>query len=101
MGRVACKKEREGGWNDLLAGGMSGYYLFRENFYEDNGVIPFLLVIDHLSKIGKPLSALMRPYTEGHYMSGELNYRVEDIKRVISEVRARFSSRGKENFTDG
>jgi len=34
-------------------------------------------------------------------MSGELNYRVEDIKKVISEVKARFSSRGKEDFTDG
>jgi phosphomannomutase len=34
-------------------------------------------------------------------MSGELNYRVEDIKKVISEVKARFSGRGTEDFTDG
>jgi len=100
-GGHAFMKERMRRENAIFAGEMSGHYYFRENFYADNGVIPFLLVLEHLSKTGKPLSALMRPYTEGHYMSGELNYRVEDIKKVISEVRARFSSRGKEDFTDG
>ena len=94
-------KDRMRKENAIFAGEMSAHYYFRENFYADNGVIPFLLVLEHLSKTGKPLSALMLPYTEGHYMSGELNYRVEDIKKVISEVKARFSSRGKEDFTDG
>ena len=100
-GGHAFMKERMRRENAIFAGEMSGHYYFRENFYADNGVIPFLLVLEHLSKTGKPLSALMLPYTEGHYMSGELNYRVEDIKKVISEVRARFSSRGTEDFTDG
>jgi phosphomannomutase len=94
-------KDRMRKENAIFAGEMSAHYYFRENFYADNGVIPFLLVLEHLSNTGKPLSSLMRPYTEGHYMSGELNYRVEDIKKVISEVKARFSSRGTEDFTDG
>ena len=57
------------------------HYYFRENFYADNGVIPFLLVLEHLSTQDKPFSEIMAPYTAGHYMSGELNYRVKDIKR--------------------
>ena len=94
-------KDRMRKENAIFAGEMSAHYYFRENFYADNGVIPFLLVLDHLSRTGKPLSELMRPFTEGHYMSGELNYRVEDIKKVISEVQSRFSTRGTEDFTDG
>lgn len=94
-------KDRMRKENAIFAGEMSAHYYFRENFYADNGVIPFLLILEHLSKTGKPLSELMRPYTEGHYMSGELNYRVEDIKKVISEVKNRFSTRGTEDFTDG
>ncbi len=34
-------------------------------------------------------------------MSGELNYRVDDIKKVIAAVRDRFRNEGAEDFTDG
>jgi phosphomannomutase len=100
-GGHAFMKERMRRENAVFAGEMSGHYYFRENFYADNGVIPFLLVLEHLSKTGKPLSEVMRPFMEGHYMTGELNYRVEDIKKVISDVKDRFGKEGKEDFTDG
>jgi len=38
---------------------------------------------------------------EGHFMSGELNYRVEDIQKVIAAVKQRFAKDGKEDSTDG
>ncbi len=100
-GGHAFMKERMRRENALFAGEMSGHYYFRDNFYADNGMIPFLLVVEHLSKTGRPFSEVMRPYTEGHYMTGELNYKVQDIPKVISAVKERFSKEGKEDFTDG
>ena len=100
-GGHAFMKERMRRENALFAGEMSGHYYFRDNFFADNGMIPFLLVVEHLSTTGKPFSEVMRPFTEGHYMTGELNYRVKDIKQVISDVKDRFSKEGKEDFTDG
>ena len=100
-GGHAFIKDRMRKENALFAGEMSAHYYFRDNFYADNGVIPFLLLIEHLSKTGKSFSEVMRPYMEGHYMSGELNYRVDDIQKVIAAVRERFSKEGKEDFTDG
>jgi phosphomannomutase len=94
-------KDRMRKENALFAGEMSAHYYFRDNFFADNGVIPFLLVLESLSRSGKTFSEMMRPYMEGHYMSGELNYRVKDINDVIAQVKARFSSQGKEDFTDG
>jgi phosphomannomutase len=38
---------------------------------------------------------------EGHYMSGEINYRVDDIKQVIEAVQHRFAKDGTEDLTDG
>ena len=64
-------------------------------------MIPFLLILEHLSTHGKPFSEIIAPYMAGHYMSGELNYKVKDIKSVISKVQDRFSSEGQEDFTDG
>ena len=100
-GGHAFIKDRMRKENALFAGEMSAHYYFRDNFYADNGVIPFLLIVEHLSKTGQPFSEVMRPYMEGHYMSGELNYRVKDIQKVIGDVKDRFGKEGKEDFTDG
>lgn len=94
-------KDRMRKENAIFAGEMSAHYYFRENFYADNGVIPFLLILEHLSKSGQTFSEVMKPYMEGHYMSGELNYRVDDINKVITAVKERFSSEGREDLTDG
>jgi phosphomannomutase len=100
-GGHAFMKDRMRKEDALFAGEMSAHYYFRENFYADNGIIPFLLILEHLSKEDKPFSEIMVPYTAGHYMSGELNYRVEDIKAVISKVQDKFRGQGQDDFTDG
>jgi phosphomannomutase len=94
-------KDRMRKENAIFAGEMSAHYYFRENFFADNGVIPFLLILEHLSRNDKPFSEVMKPYTEGHYMSGELNYRVEDAQKTIAAVKEKFKSRGREDLTDG
>jgi phosphomannomutase len=94
-------KDRMRKENAIFAGEMSAHYYFRENFYADNGVIPFLLILDHLSKTGQAFSEVMKPYMEGHFMSGELNYRVDDINKVIAAVKDRFGKEGREDLTDG
>ena len=100
-GGHAFMKDRMRKENALFAGEMSAHYYFRENFYADNGIIPFLLVLEHLSKLGIPFSEMMAPYMAGHYMSGELNYKVKDIEKVIAAVRAKYEGQGTEDFTDG
>jgi phosphomannomutase len=94
-------KDRMRKENAIFAGEMSAHYYFRENFYADNGVIPFLLVLEQLSRTGKSFSETMQPYMEGHYMSGELNYKVADVQKTIEAVKNRFSKEGAEDFTDG
>jgi phosphomannomutase/phosphoglucomutase len=100
-GGHAFMKDRMRRENGLFAGELSGHYYFRENFYADNGVIPFLLVLEHLSTHDQPFSEIIAPYMAGHYMSGELNYKVKDIKAVISRVQEKFRGEGEEDYTDG
>jgi phosphomannomutase len=100
-GGHAFMKDRMRKENALFAGEMSAHYYFRENFYADNGIIPFLLILEHLSKLGRPFSEMMAPYMAGHFMSGELNYKVKDIDKVITAVREKYHGQGTEDFTDG
>jgi phosphomannomutase len=94
-------KDRMRSEDALFAGEMSAHYYFRDNFYADNGVIPFLLILEYISKKNKRFSEIIAPFMDGHYMSGELNYKIKNINLVIEKVRSRFGCEGKEDFTDG
>ena len=94
-------KDRMRSEDALFAGEMSAHYYFRDNFYADNGIIPFILLLEYLSGAGRPFSEVMRPFMEGHFMSGEINYRVADTAEWIAAVRDRFKDEGAEDYTDG
>ena len=94
-------KDRMRSEDALFAGELSAHYYFRDNFYADNGIIPFLLVLEHLSKSKKKLSETMNPFMQGHSMSGEFNYSVKNIKEILEKVRQRYKEYGKEDFIDG
>ena len=100
-GGHAFMKERMRKENGLFAGEMSGHYYFRDNFYADNGIIPFLLVLEHLSVTGRPFSEIIRQFTEGHFMSGELNYKVASVDDAIAAVKDKFTQKGNVDLTDG
>jgi phosphomannomutase len=87
--------------NALFAAESSAHYYFRDNFYADNGMIPFVLMTEYLSRRGCKMSELFDPFYRGHFLSGELNYTVKDIPAAMERIRQVFSSRGVEDFTDG
>jgi phosphomannomutase len=97
----AFMKDRMRLENALFAGELSAHYYFRDNFYADNGIIPFLLILEYLSKNKKKFSEIVAPFMQCHYMSGEFNYTVKNIKEILEKVRQRYKDYGKEDFIDG
>jgi phosphomannomutase len=97
----AFMKDRMRSENALFAGELSAHYYFRDNFYADNGIIPFLLILEYLSKSKKKFSEIAVPFMQGHYMSGEFNYTVKNIKEILGKVRQRYKDYGKEDYIDG
>lgn len=94
-------KDRMRAENALFAGEMSAHYYFRDNYYADNGIIPLVLLLEHMSKHGSTLAETIEPFMENHVLSGEINFRVHDTTEVIERVRERFREEGSEDFTDG
>ena len=60
----------------VFGGEHSAHYYFRDNFRADSGIIAALIVLEQLSKSGRPLSELRSPY-DRYAMSGEINTRVD------------------------
>ena len=61
----------------LFAGEASGHYYFRDNFYADNGMIPFLLVLEYLSVKKMSLAEAVGHLRTMYPVSGEINFSFE------------------------
>jgi phosphomannomutase len=85
----------------VFGGEVSGHYYFRGFYQADSGVIPFLLMLELLSRRGEPLSGLLRPYRERYFLTGELNTPVADVALKLHELKERFADSGKVSHLDG
>ncbi len=84
-----------------FAGEVSGHYYFRDFSQADSGVIPFLLMLDRVSKAGLKLSELLRPYRERYFITGEVNTPVADVSGKLAELEERFGPEGTVSHLDG
>ena len=77
----------------IYGGEMSAHHYFRDFFYCDSGMIPWLLTIELLSITGKTLSELVSGYIKAYPSSGELNFHLttHDALTIISAIEAKFS----------
>lgn len=79
---------------DALYGGeMSAHHYFRDFSYCDSGMIPWLLVLELISKNGRPLSELVDERIRRFPVSGEINLKVEDPQSAIALVEKHFNDR--------
>ena len=84
-----------------FAGEVSGHYYFRNFSQADSGVVPFLLMLELVSKSGAKLSELLRPYRERYFITGELNTPVADVDSKLRELEERFGPEGTVSHLDG
>lgn len=74
--------------HDAVYGGeMSAHHYFRDFGYCDSGMIPWLLIIELLSRKATSLFALIEASKARFPVSGELNFTVEDPDVSIQQIK--------------
>jgi phosphomannomutase len=81
-------KERMRLENALYGGEMSGHHYFRDFAYCDSGMIPWLLVLEVMSRGGRKLSELVAERMARFPVSGEINRRLQDPVAAVQRVEA-------------
>ena len=95
-------KEKMRQENAIYGGEMSAHHYFHNFSYCDSGMIPWLLVLELLSKSGgKQLSELMKERMTKYPCSGEINSKVRDADEVLARIEAEYGTQGKVNKIDG
>ena len=78
---------------DALYGGeMSAHHYFRDFYYCDTGMVPWLLVAQVVSESGKTLSSLVDAGMQAFPTSGEINRQVPDAAEAIATIKKAYES---------
>jgi len=83
-----------------FAGEVSGHYYFRDFSQADSGVVPFLLMLELISKRGRRLSEILAPLRSRYFITGELNTPVPDVALKLQELKERYAD-GRVSHLDG
>lgn len=88
---------------DAVYGGeMSAHHYFRDFFYCDSGMVPWLLVLELIGSSGKSLSQLVAECIARFPASGEINRTVSDASAVIATVLKHYQQDALAiDYTDG
>lgn len=73
----------------ILGGELSGHFYFKKFRYADSGDIAALLMMSILSKSGKKMSEIYKPF-EKYVKTEEINLDVPDRKKAMASVRKAF-----------
>lgn len=84
-------KERMRLEDAVYGGEMSAHHYFRDFAYCDSGMIPWLLVVELLSKTGKSLSQMVDDRMLAFPCSGEINSTVEDPASLLAGIESQYA----------
>ena len=88
--------------NAIYGGEMSAHHYFRDFFYCDSGMIPWLLVISILSSKKQSLSELVAPMIRRFPASGEINIHLSHPTHAIQHILKQYESKATQiYYTDG
>ena len=78
----------------VFAGEVSAHYYFRDFSQADTGVVPFLLMLELLSRRARKLSAILADYRTRFFLTGEINTPVADVALKLQELKERYTAEG-------
>ncbi|MBL4895102.1 MAG: phosphomannomutase CpsG [Emcibacter sp.] len=98
----AFMKEKMRAVDGIYGGEMSAHHYFRDFFYCDSGMIPWLLVAEMMCVKKMPLSAMVAERIAKFPSSGEINSKLDDPKAAINRVLAAYQEDAETiDYTDG
>jgi phosphomannomutase len=104
---VLCKsghafiKEKMRAVDATYGGEMSAHHYFKDHWYCDSGMIPFLLIAQLVSDSGRSLGDLVQEMVTNYPCSGEVNSTVADVPTVLARVESKYAEGGTIVRIDG
>ena len=76
----------------IYGGEMSGHHYFKDFYFSDSGMIPWLLVTEIMSKTNRPLSELVFKRMQQYPISGEINIKVHQPEQLLEKIKNHYQT---------
>jgi phosphomannomutase len=96
----ALIKERMRKEDAVFAFENSAHIYFKDYFYCDNGMIPWVIIMEEMSRTGLKLSDIVDPIRFKYPVSEEVNFKVKDPQAVIKDIEEH-NKNAKLEYIDG
>jgi phosphomannomutase len=93
-------KERMRTENAIFGAETSAHYYFRDLWYTDNGLVPFLIMLEMVSTSDKPLSEMIAEYQGKYFAIEEVNFFVDSVNNTIERIKENYPE-GEMSYIDG
>ena len=90
--------------NAIYGGEMASHHYFRDFYYSDSGMIPWLLILELLSNTNQTLSQLVAGRQAKYPVSGEINTKVSSpakVQEIMTKIENLYGAGGKVYKIDG
>jgi len=88
--------------NAVYGGEMSAHHYFRDFFYCDSGMIPWLLIAELVSDTGDSLSSMIQSRMNEYPCSGEINRKIDDASGVLATLKSNYLDNAQQvDHSDG
>ncbi|MAX08039.1 MAG: phosphomannomutase [Gammaproteobacteria bacterium] len=105
---ICCKtghafiKERMRIEDAVYGGEMSAHHYFKEFFYCDSGMVPWLLITELMSIQDKTLGELVSACMASYPASGEINSKIKDPLALLQAIEEQYSKDAESiDYIDG
>lgn len=85
----------------IYGGEMSAHHYFRDFMACDSGMIPWLLVAELIGRTGQSLAKLLANARMAFPSSGEINFRVPDVRAAVGRVETALAKGAEVDRLDG
>jgi phosphomannomutase len=86
-------KQRMRADHAIFGGEVSAHYYFSDFSQADTGTVPFLLMLELLSKRGR-ISDLLAPFRAAYFLTGEINTPVSDVAHKLRHIEEHYTASG-------
>lgn len=93
-------KERMREENAVFGFENSGHMFFRDYYYCDNGMLPWLMIMEEMSLSDSRLSEIVDPIRFKYPISEEVNFKVKNPQEIIEKIGEYYKD-CKKDYTDG
>ncbi len=80
----------------VFGGETSSHFFYKDLYYADSSMATIALILEILSESEKTLDQLLEPFRQKYFLSGEINYKVDDADVILSKVEKTYQSKGYE-----